>query len=218
MIKTILYDLDGVLVDACEWHRKALNDALFATSGIKINIEDHQKIFNGLPTKKKLEILNKKNLIKKDDFEKIWSLKQQKTVDVIEKMAKLDGEKIGLHYLIRKREIAIGCVTNSIRKTANLMLSKTGQIEFMDFVVSNEDVINNKPHPEPYIKALVLSRSLPAETLIVEDSDKGYQPALLTGCHVLRVNNASEVNISKIFEKINEINGELNEHSNTDGR
>ena len=72
--------------------------------------------------------------------------------------------------------------------------------------------------PEPYIKALVLSHSLPSETLIVEDSDKGYQSAILTGCHVLRVNNASEVNIAKIFEKINEINEELNEYSNTDGR
>ena len=57
MIKAILYDLDGVLVDATEWHYESLNEALKEISGFEISRLEHIQTFNGLPTMKKLEIL-----------------------------------------------------------------------------------------------------------------------------------------------------------------
>jgi beta-phosphoglucomutase len=53
MIKAILYDLDGVLVDTTEWHYDALNEALMEVAGFTIERNEHLNIFNGLPTKKK---------------------------------------------------------------------------------------------------------------------------------------------------------------------
>ena len=50
MIKTILFDLDGVLVDACDWHYHSLNDALLHYVGFTISQEEHRDKFNGLPT------------------------------------------------------------------------------------------------------------------------------------------------------------------------
>ena len=41
MIKAILFDLDGVLVDACDWHYLALNRALDEVVGFTISREDH---------------------------------------------------------------------------------------------------------------------------------------------------------------------------------
>ena len=58
MIKAILYDLDGVLVDATEWHYESLNAALKEVCGFIINRDEHISTFNGIPTMKKLEILN----------------------------------------------------------------------------------------------------------------------------------------------------------------
>ena len=57
MIKAILYDLDGVLVDATEWHYESLNAALKEVCGFIINRDEHVSTFNGIPTIKKLEIL-----------------------------------------------------------------------------------------------------------------------------------------------------------------
>ena len=89
------------------------------------------------------------------------------------------------------------------------MLDRTGQTKLLEFVISNEDVKNNKPHPEPYVTAMVRLGTLPEETLIVEDSEKGMQSALGTGAHVLKVNNATEVTWDRISEIISSIDEEF---------
>ena len=95
--------------------------------------------------------------------------------------------------LFKEEGYKIGCVTNSIRETTELMLTKTGILEYFDVLISNEDTPHNKPHPEPYIKGLVLLNTLPENAIIVEDSPKGLQAARLTGCRVIEVKNATEV-------------------------
>ena len=57
MIKAIIFDLDGVLVDTKKIHFEALNIALEKHNFKKISFEDHVKIFDGLPTLEKLKIL-----------------------------------------------------------------------------------------------------------------------------------------------------------------
>ncbi len=56
-IKLILFDLDGVLVEAQDWHYEALNRAL-ELFGMPISRYDHLSTYNGLPTRKKLEMLS----------------------------------------------------------------------------------------------------------------------------------------------------------------
>jgi len=123
MIKALLYDLDGVLVDATEWHYESLNEALQKVVGFKILRMEHLTTFNGLPTMRKLEILKEQGRVKKDVFEEIWNIKQEKTIEVIKNSAFIDEVKARLHEGTKKyRKI---CVTNSIRETAILMLEKT---------------------------------------------------------------------------------------------
>ena len=125
---------------------------------------------------------------------------------MITNQSKIDTIKIYLHSKLKNKGISIGCVTNSIKETAELMLSKTGQLEFINLLVTNEDVKNNKPHPEPYIFAMAKMQSLPSNTLIIEDSDKGYQSALASGAHVLKVNTVNDVTWLNISNKIKKIN------------
>ena len=56
-IKAIIFDMDGVLIEAKDWHYEALNQAL-ELFGFKISRYDHLVTFDGLPTRKKLEILS----------------------------------------------------------------------------------------------------------------------------------------------------------------
>jgi beta-phosphoglucomutase len=195
MVRAILYDLDGVLVDAREWHYISLNRALMcvAGKGAVISRVEHETIFDGLPTKKKLEILLRQDRIRETDRETIWNLKQELTVSTIEEKAFPDLGMISLHETTRQAGIISACVTNSIAHTATLMLQKTGQLSHMEFVISNEMVRMAKPFPEGYIRAMIRLGTMPDDVLIVEDSDKGRQAAESSGGEVLMVTGPYEV-------------------------
>ena len=193
MNKAVLFDLDGVLVDACDWHYEALNRSLKEVANYTISREDHVSIYNGLPTKRKLMALVDLGIIRQDDFESISDLKQKYTKEVVKEFCNESISKIALMELLKKEEYKIGCVTNCIRETTELMLQRTGIREYFDILIPNEDTNYNKPHPEPYIKGLVLLNTIPENAIIVEDSPKGLQAARLTGCRVLEVKNATEV-------------------------
>lgn len=204
MIKAILYDLDGVLVDATEWHYESLNDALREVCGFIIKREEHISTFNGIPTLKKLEILNSQGKLSKELFTKVWEKKQEKTFEVIENNASYDATKIHLHE--ETKNFKKVCVTNSIRKSALLMLEKTNQLQYMDFVISNEDVSSPKPSPEGYDIAIKKLHLQPKECLIVEDSPKGLEAAQQTGANVYPVSGYQEVTLENILTKINYFN------------
>jgi len=200
-IKAVLYDLDGVLMDACDWHYDALNKALMEICGFKIGRKEHDNIFNGLPTKKKFEILIDSGRVLSSDYDEVTNLKQRYTLQLLAGLEP-DPVKIELHRQVLDMGIKIACVTNAIRQSAETMLQKTGQLQYMQFVISNQDIVYPKPCGEGYVVAMVSLGVLPQDTLIVEDSPKGIQAAKSTGAHVLQVANATEVTWNKIGEAL----------------
>ena len=109
--KLIIFDLDGVLIDACEWHYQSLNDALSEICNYKISRKDHENIFNGIPTKKKLDILSEQNILKKIDHGLVFTKKQEYTIDKIRNYADLDVDKIEMIKLLKKQGHIVACFT-----------------------------------------------------------------------------------------------------------
>jgi beta-phosphoglucomutase len=200
-IKLVIFDLDGVLVDACNWHRAALNSALIKISNTEIKPEEHYSTFNGIPTKKKLQILVEQGRVKKEDQEKIFHEKQKSTIEIIEKSALVRKEKIDLINKLKSKHIKAACFTNSIRETANLMLEKTGVLSLFDKILTNQDVESPKPDPEGYIRIMEYFNCDPINTMIVEDSPKGMQAARASKANVIMVKNPDQVNLS-LMEQI----------------
>lgn len=193
--KAVLFDLDGVLIDACEWHRLALNQALQELTGKEISLEDHHEKYNGLPTKVKLKKLG---ITDNELIEKINARKQELTLQYIQNQQP-DKDKIELLSYLQNKGILIACVTNSIKQTTVEMLQRAGIIQYFNFLVTNEDITYPKPNSEGYVDAMVAFSSFPRETIIVEDSDKGFEAAKNTGATVIRVKGPSEVT-RKLFE------------------
>lgn len=194
MIKAILFDLDGVLVDACDWHYHSLNDALEYYKGFKISYEDHINKYNGLTTKVKLSLLK----IPNDEKEKIWRMKQDRTLENIKLYGSIDKYKIRMLTKLKEEGYKLVCVTNSIRETATHMLESTGQLMLFDFIITNEDVENNKPHPDCYLLAIDKLGLNKEECLIVEDSPKGKLAAYASGAKVLEVVDTYDVTLNNI--------------------
>jgi len=204
VIKLVIFDLDGVLVDACEWHRVALNEALKKVCNYEISLKDHYSTFNGIPTKTKLNKLTTMGIVKEDKHNQIYETKQTKTMEIISQMAEPRQEKIDLINWLKDQSIHVACCTNSIRMTAELMLEKTGILELFELLVTNQDVENPKPHPEGYIKVLNHFDTAREHTLIIEDSPKGMAAAKASGCKIIQVKEPNDVNIKLFKEYISE--------------
>jgi len=198
MIKLIVFDLDGVLVDARELHYNALNDALEEVGNkYVIGREEHLAVYDGLSTTKKLNILTKEKGLPENFHDKVWKLKQEKTLLLIDKFQPDYRIKAVLSEL-KQLGYKIMCATNSIRETAKLQLIRKGFLEYIDYLYTNQDVNKPKPHPEIYIKCILKAGVSPRETLIIEDSHHGRKAALESGSHLLAVNNSSDIRIEKI--------------------
>jgi len=209
-MKLIIFDLDGVLVEAKNIHYEALNDALTEINpGYRIDWNNHLNKYDGLKTYQKLDLLTEQKGLPREVHSKIWKLKQQLT---LKKLTELQPN-LQLQDLMNelvKNGYKIAVCSNSIRKTVLTVLSKLGIIEYMDLIISNEDVLNSKPHPEMYWKAISKMSCLPEETLIIEDSPYGLLAAARSKSHILRVKNPQEVTWDNISKKLAQINNGQN--------
>lgn len=191
MIKSVLFDLDGVLVDAVKLHEKAFLEAVSQYK--EISEEYHQKHLNGLPTKKKLEKLG----FYADQIEEINGKKQEITFELIPKIIRPIPEVLKVVAEIKRRNIPFAVCSNSIRKSCELLLEYAGVSGF-EFIISNQEVVHPKPNPEMYIKGIERLRLKPEEVLIVEDSPVGLEAAYATGAHVCEIKNPYD--IRKVLE------------------
>lgn len=203
-IKAVIFDMDGVLIDAKEWHYEALNKAL-SLFGEQISKYDHLITFDGLPTKDKLNMLTLERKFPLGLHKFVNEMKQEYTMEIIYSKCKPTFYHRYALSKLKEQKYSLAVCSNSIRNTVQIMMEKSGLIEYLDFFISNEDVTKGKPDPEMYIKAIERMGLLPEECLIVEDNENGIKAALASGAHLLKVENVSEVNFFNITNRINEI-------------
>ena len=212
MIRYIIFDLDGVLVDAKKIHYETLNRSL-SSFGVEYEIswEEHINRYDGLKTSQKLDMLSVEKGLDRDSHRSIWEEKQRLTMEEFENLKK-DEDLIKTISALSKEGYKIACCSNSIRKTVITALAKLNIIEFFDLILSNDDVKNCKPHPEIYWKAISEFGLLPEETLIIEDSPYGLMAAHRSKSNILRVLDTTEVTYSNIKNRIKEIENKKIEH------
>ena len=202
MIKLIIFDLDGVLVNSRELHYIALNKALREISEeYTISPEEHLCKYDALTTTQKLKKLTAEKNLPEKYHNRVWELKQQKTLQEIDQY-KPDYRIIDILKKLKSRNYKIACATNSIRDTSKLMLIRKGFFDYIDFLYSNEDVNNPKPNAEIYMRCMIRCGVNPDETLIIEDSHIGRKAALRSGSHLCPVIDSYDLKFSKILSTI----------------
>ena len=196
-IKAVIFDMDGVLIDAKEWHYEALNRAL-KLFGYFINRYDHLVTYDGLPTRRKLEMLSLERGLPIELHEFINQMKQIYTIREIHDKCKPHFFHENALAKIKSEGYLLGVASNSIRQTVELMMEKSDLLKYLDLMLSNEDVIKAKPDPEIYLEAMKRLEVSPKEVLILEDNQNGIKAARKSGAHVLVVKDVSDVNYENI--------------------
>lgn len=196
-LQAVVFDMDGVLIDARDWHFEALNDAL-AIFGESISRSEHLEKFDGLPTKVKLDMLATEGRLPEALFEIVEAVKQERTLRAAARLCFPKIEHLIMLEEIKRKGLAIGVATNSIRITATAMLNFAGVLDSLDVLVTNEDVAKPKPDPEIYLLACRRLGLHPQNVLVVEDNQYGIAAATAAGCTVIKVKDPSEVSFELI--------------------
>lgn len=203
-IKAIIFDMDGVLIDAKEWHYIALNKAL-SLFGSEISRYDHLVTFDGLPTKNKLEMISIEKNFPRGLHQFVNQMKQLFTMEIIHSSCKPTFYHQYALSKLKSDGYKLVVCSNSVRNSIQVMMEKSSLIDYLDFFISNEDVKNGKPDPEMYINAIKKLNLTSAECLIVEDNENGLKAAYASGANVLKVDKVEDVNYFNIVNKIREI-------------
>lgn len=205
-IKAVIFDMDGVLIDAKEWHYEALNRAL-SLFGFSISRYDHLVTFDGLPTSRKLEMLSVERGLPKSLHSFINEMKQHYTMEYVFTRCK---PKFVHQYALSRLKAEgyyLALASNSIRNTVDMMMEKADLDQYLDFKLSNQDVTKSKPDPEIYNVAIQRLGLKPEECLIAEDNQNGVKAALASGAHLFKVETVNDVTYNNIIARIKEIEG-----------
>jgi len=210
--KLIIFDLDGVLINSRELHYHALNEAINTVASIgygakekfSIDWDEHLSTYDGLPTKKKLEMLTKEKGLPAKWYDEIYKEKQETTRHLILQMD--ESDKL-LNIMDCARDTwgyKIAVASNSIRDTVKIAIHALGLTQYIDYYVSNEDVKRSKPYPEMYWQCMTALNAIPATTVIVEDSHIGREGAIASGAQLLAVENPNDLQYALIDKTLGE--------------
>ncbi|HII80360.1 MAG TPA: HAD family phosphatase [Methanosarcina sp.] len=173
MLKALIFDMDGVLVDSMPFHAAAWKKA-FLDMGMVIQDEDIYAIEGSNP-RNGLPLLIRK--ARKDpeafDFETITAIYRQE-FNRIFKLKAFDGMKECLELL--KSRFLLSVVSGSDRLIVNGIIDQLFP-DIFDTVVTGDDVLNSKPHPDPFLKAVELLSVGKKECVVIENAVLGVEAA-----------------------------------------
>ncbi|MEK7616875.1 MAG: HAD family hydrolase [Patescibacteria group bacterium] len=199
MIKAIVFDLDGVLIDATQWHYQALNDAL-KLFGFEIGLEEHLSTYNALPTVEKLKLMSERKGLPLGLHEMIKILKRRFTDRKVEQLCSPDHQKQIMLSHLKKKGYKLLCCSNSQKYSVMNMIKSAGIADYFDLILGNDEGFKPKPNPDIYLAAFKKLKINPEEALIIEDATHGIEAAKRSGARVFAVRGFEDVNLSLFLD------------------
>lgn len=181
MIKAVIFDMDGVLVNTEPVHKKVWAQ-FFSEQGVSVTDED----LSGMMGVRAVETIRKFMPDKND--EEVMLLKNKRVemqVLALEKNIQPIEGVIDFIHEIKKSGLMIAVATSAVRETTSVILSKLGIDDTIDVLVTADDVTRGKPDPEIYLKTSEKLGFKPNECIVFEDAPSGIMAAQSAGMNVI---------------------------------
>lgn len=162
-MKTVLFDLDGTLLDTEASILKAFEYA-FAVHGVSTPSNEHIRTKMGRPLREMY-----RDFAPHIDTESLVDAHRDHQVRNVDLVVPFPGTRDVLTEL-RDNSFRLGIVTSRLRPSTEKYLAHTGLDSFFGVVVTGDDVAQHKPHPEPVEKALKSLDAQNVNTFFVGDT------------------------------------------------
>jgi len=206
MIRAVVFDMDGVLIDARDWHYEALNRAL-GHFGYAISRFDHLVTYDGLPTRQKLEMLSRERGLPRSLHGFLNELKQAYTMEIVHARCKPRFQHEFALSRLHAQGYRLAVASNSVQRTVDVMMERAGLSRYLEFTTSNEHVARGKPAPDIYLVTFERLGVAAHEVLVVEDNDNGIRAATDAGAHVFVVSEPADVTYDRIRVELDLLDG-----------
>jgi HAD superfamily hydrolase (TIGR01509 family) len=182
-ISSILFDMDGVLINSEPLHEVTLLE-LSGRFGRRFESESELQQFKGLPEPSIAALFKKifPHITLRSD--EITRLRLEQLLENFHVVEMIEG---ALQFLKRSKAAGfhLGLTTSAARTVQESAFKKFGLSKYFEAVVTGEDIERGKPDPEPYLlTAARLSRPA-AACMVIEDAVSGIMSGKAAGCFVV---------------------------------
>ena len=196
MLRAIIFDCDGVIADTEPMHLAAFQRVL-EEEGILLTSDQYYRDYLAL---------DDRNCFTRVHNDRRIPLGSEKLADLITRKAEYIEPMMRSHLLVFpgvvefmrrvSERYSMAVASGALRHEVEMVLQHAGVRELFQVVVAAEDVVNGKPHPEPFLKACSLLNASREEAigshecLVIEDSIPGIRAAHNAGMRCLAVTNS----------------------------
>lgn len=222
MLRAVIFDFDGVIVDSEALHLRSFNRVL-ARYGVEITTKDYYQDYLGLTDIDCFKLLIDKGKLKLNPSQ-IEDLLKDKNSE-FERLARTQAHTIEgvpeFLQMLKQNNIPMAIYSGALLEEIELMLKQSNLRYFFEVIVSAEDVEKSKPDPEGFLLALEkLNRRrplaqtpqnsstekkenpiMPNECVVIEDSHRGLEAAKAAGMHTVAITNSYDAEQLRAAEK-----------------
>jgi len=175
MLKAIIFDMDGVLINSNKYNWESFN-ILLKESGIHLSKKDIKK-YLGISARDILKRWKREYGLKDCSVEEFSREAGEIQLKLMKK--ELHPNKSLNRFLNEAKEngIKLAVATSSLRWRAEKILELLQLKDFFDAIITSEDVENHKPHPEIFLKAAKQVNENPEDCIVFEDAIAGIEAA-----------------------------------------
>lgn len=161
-IQTVLFDLDGTLIDTNELIIASFQHT-FDFYNLQFTREEIMQ-FNGPPLRDTFHNVNP------DLADEMIATYREHNIAHHDELVKAFPNVVETVAILHRKGFGLGIVTAKVDQTVEMGLRLTGLDRYFDTVITLNDVTHSKPHPEPVMKAMKVLNADPETTLMVGDN------------------------------------------------
>lgn len=200
-MKGIIFDMDGVLIDAMPFHAEAMRMAINEETGYAID-KKIVYLLEGMPGPGLVKEIFKRENINKDIDDSLTekiSKRKKELFKQIQKSQAIEGAKELVEDL-RYCNCLKAVVSGASKKEIEAILDENIGLKNFNVVIAGDDIEEGKPHPSPFQTALRRMDLKPSEAIVVENAPLGVEAAIRAGIEYIVTLNNTPLSISSDFK------------------